>query len=185
MGELSLRYAKQLGLTPGHLTIEFGITEQRSTLSLVADLRRLALGEQLLIAHEATSAGDLEGDHDPVAYRQIGDVGPDLAHDAHGFVAEEVARVHEGTKDLVEMKVGSTDVGRVTSMTASVGSSTFGSGTVSTRTSRFPCQVTAFIATSSPIGVRAVEYPRGTGRNGIPACQLIPRPRFPPRDPRY
>src|SRR3954470_24168959 len=35
----------------------------------------------------------------------------------------------------------------VTSMIASVGSSTFGSGTVSTRTSRLPCQVTAFIAT--------------------------------------
>src|SRR5258705_12373430 len=34
----------------------------------------------------------------------------------------------------------------VTSMIASVGSSTFGSGTVSTRTSRLPCQVTAFIA---------------------------------------
>src|SRR6185369_7624305 len=35
----------------------------------------------------------------------------------------------------------------VTSMMASVDSSTFGSGTVSTRTSRLPCQVTAFIAT--------------------------------------
>src|SRR6476660_5170599 len=34
-----------------------------------------------------------------------------------------------------------------TSILASVGSSTFGSGTVSTRTSRLPCQVTAFIAT--------------------------------------
>src|SRR6476659_6632372 len=34
----------------------------------------------------------------------------------------------------------------VTSMMASVDASTFGSGTVSTRTSRLPCQVTAFIA---------------------------------------
>src|SRR4051794_9650337 len=34
----------------------------------------------------------------------------------------------------------------VTSMTASVPSSILGSGTVSTRTSRLPCQVTAFIA---------------------------------------
>jgi hypothetical protein len=34
-------------------------------------------------------------------------------------------------------------------MTASVGSLITGSGTVSTRTSRLPCQVTAFIARSS------------------------------------
>jgi hypothetical protein len=37
----------------------------------------------------------------------------------------------------------------VTSMIASVGSFTSGSGTVSTRTSRLPCQVTAFIAMPS------------------------------------
>jgi hypothetical protein len=36
----------------------------------------------------------------------------------------------------------------VTSIIASVGSSIFGSGTVSTRTSRLPCQVTAFIVVS-------------------------------------
>src|SRR3954454_13685835 len=37
----------------------------------------------------------------------------------------------------------------VTSMMASVPSSSFGSGTVSTRTSRLPCQVTAFIPLTS------------------------------------
>ena len=41
----------------------------------------------------------------------------------------------------------------VTSMMASVGSSIFGSGTDSTRTSRLPCQVTAFITTSYPSGI--------------------------------
>src|ERR1700759_320012 len=42
----------------------------------------------------------------------------------------------------------------VTSMIASVGSSIFGSGTVSTRTSRLPCQVTAFTCTPRIVGRR-------------------------------
>ena len=37
----------------------------------------------------------------------------------------------------------------VTRMTASVGSCTNGSGTSSTRTSRWPCQVTAFMGAAS------------------------------------
>ena len=90
MGELGLRYAKQLGLAARHLAIEFGIAEQRGTHPLVADLRRLTLGEELLIAHIATAARDLKRDHHPVAHRQVGDFGPDLTHDPHGFVAEDV-----------------------------------------------------------------------------------------------
>jgi hypothetical protein len=50
-GELRLRNAKQFGLTAGHLATELGITEKRSTHSLVADLSCLTLGEELLI-HE-------------------------------------------------------------------------------------------------------------------------------------
>jgi hypothetical protein len=67
-------------------------------------------------------------------------------NDLHGFVAQNVSDVHEDTEYLVEMKVGPQMLVDVTSMMASVGSSTLGAGTVSTRTSRLPCQVTAFIA---------------------------------------
>src|SRR3954471_14474378 len=62
----------------------------------------------------------------------------------------------------------------VTSMIASVGSSTFGSGTLSTRTSRLPCQVTAFIATSpSEVGER-FEYPGGPTGNGLRCREFVP-----------
>ena len=37
---------------------------------------------------------------------------PDLAHDSHRFVAEDVARVHEGAEHLVQVQVGPADVGR-------------------------------------------------------------------------
>ena len=47
-------------------------------------------------------------------------------------------------------------------MMASVGSSIFGSGTVSTRTSRLPCQVTAFIA-SPRVGVVRVKLAAPAG----------------------
>ncbi len=73
MGELSLWDAEQLGLAAGDLAIELGIAEQRSTHALVANLRCLTLGEELLITHIAIPAGDLKRDDDPVAHRQIGD----------------------------------------------------------------------------------------------------------------
>ncbi len=73
MGDLSLWDAKQFGLAAGNLAIELGVAEQRGTHALVANLRCITLGEELLIAHEATPAGDLERDHHPVAHCQIGD----------------------------------------------------------------------------------------------------------------
>src|SRR3954454_3384307 len=48
----------------------------------------------------------------------------------------------------------------VTRMIASVGSSIFGSGTSSTRTSRLPCQVTAFIPPNSPRSVGLIPSRR-------------------------
>src|SRR4051794_2376541 len=53
-------------------------------------------------------------------------------------------------------------------MTASVGSSTFGSGTSSTRTSRLPCQVTAFMGCllqSAGSYLSRRNYPRRSGPN--------------------
>src|SRR6476619_7332809 len=70
----------------------------------------------------------------------------------------------------------------VTSMMASVPSSTFGSGTVSTRTSRLPCQVTAFIATSSSILVNASSTPAAWPETAFPpsncSTQRYPRGRL-------
>src|SRR5258708_2090538 len=51
-------------------------------------------------------------------------------------------------------------------MIASVGSSTFGPGSVSTRTSRLPFQVTAFIEMPLSEKRTPIEYPGGIGRNG-------------------
>ena len=97
---------------PGTCAIELGVAEQRGTHPLIADLRGLTLSEQLLITHVATAARNLEGDHHSVANGEIGYLRADLADDSHRLVAEDVSGVHEGTEHLIEMKVGSTDVGR-------------------------------------------------------------------------
>ena len=108
MGELSLRDAEQLSLATGDLTVEFGVAEQRRTHPLIADLGGLTLCKQLLVTHVATAAGDLKRDDDSVADSEVGDGGPNLTNDAHRFVTEDVSGVHEGAKDLVEVKVDRT-----------------------------------------------------------------------------
>lgn len=56
-------------------------------------------------------------------------------------------------------------------MTASVGSWILGSGTSSTRTSRLPCHVTAFIARAPSVAVRVGSAWR-PGTPGLPAPNL-------------
>src|SRR6476469_6131401 len=62
----------------------------------------------------------------------------------------------------------------VTSMIASVSSSSLGSGTVSTRTSRLPCQVTAFIPHS--FGSPPYELPQEHSSKPVCAMAAMPTP---------
>ena len=59
---LGLRHAQVLGLAAGHLAVELGVAEQRGARAVLADLGRLALRLQALVAHEAVAAGDVERD---------------------------------------------------------------------------------------------------------------------------
>ena len=101
-----------------------------------------------VVAHEAVPAGDVERDHDAVAGRDVGDLGADRLDDAHRLVAEDVAVVMNGPSTSYRCRSEPHSPVDVTRMIASVGSSIVGSGTVSTRTSRLPCQVSAFISCS-------------------------------------
>ena len=65
--ELGLRHAQVLGLPAGHLPVQLRVAEQRRALVVLAHLRRLALRVELLVAHEAVPARDVERHHDPVA----------------------------------------------------------------------------------------------------------------------
>ena len=65
--ELRLRHAQELGLAARHLAVQLRVAEQRRALAVLVHLRRLALRVQLLVAHAAVAAGDVERDHDPVA----------------------------------------------------------------------------------------------------------------------
>src|SRR6185295_15585820 len=65
--ELSLWHAQVLGLAARDLAIELGVAEERRPGSGVSVLRRLALGEELLVAHPAVPAGDVERDDHSVA----------------------------------------------------------------------------------------------------------------------
>ena len=112
VGELRLRDPEVLRLAAGHLAIQLGVAEQRGTHPLLADLGGLALGVQLLVAHEAVPAGDLERQHHAVAGLQVPGFAADLLHDAHRLVTEDVALAHERTERFVQVQVGATDVGR-------------------------------------------------------------------------
>ena len=104
-------HAQVLRLASGHLAIQLGVAEQRRTHVVLADLGGLALGLQTAVAHEARPAGDLEGDDDPIPGRKVGDAGPDLLHDAHGLVTEDVAFRHERRQGFVQVQVRSAQSG--------------------------------------------------------------------------
>ena len=65
--EVAERDAQQLGLSAGDLPVELGVAEQRRARAVLVHLGRLALGMQVVAAHPAVAAGDVERDHDPVA----------------------------------------------------------------------------------------------------------------------
>ena len=111
VGVLRLGHAQVLRLPAGHRSVEVRVAEQRGAHALLAHLRGLALGLQILLAHVAVPAGDLEGDHDAVAGREVRDRAAHLLDDAHRLVAEHVALVHERPQDLVEVQVGPAQAG--------------------------------------------------------------------------
>ena len=92
---------QELGLTTRHLAVELGVAEKRGALAVVPDLGRLALREELLLAHVAAPAGDVERDYDPVAGLDVAHLGTDGLDNPHRLVTEDVAFVHEGPHDLV------------------------------------------------------------------------------------
>lgn len=103
MGELRLWYPQILGLAAGNPAVQLRIAEQRRAHALILHLGLLALRVELLIAHEAVTARDLEGNDHAFAHRQTADGGTYLSDDAHRLVTQDVARMHEGTEHLVEV----------------------------------------------------------------------------------
>src|SRR4051794_22567044 len=83
---VSERDSQQLGLASRDLPVQLRIAEQRCTLSVLTLLRRLALGVKTLLAHEASPAGDVERNNNPVALPEGGDLAADLLDEAHRLV---------------------------------------------------------------------------------------------------
>ncbi len=116
----------------------------------VANLGCLALAEELLAAHDAMPARQLErGDH-PVARFDRGDLGTDLFHDPHRLVTHDVALAHKPGQGLVQVQVRTAEVRASDFYDGISGLSMTGSGTVPTLAVRFACQVTAFIRQPPP-----------------------------------
>ncbi len=111
VGVLGLGHPQIFGLPAGHLAVELGVAEQRGARALIAVLRGLALALQALAAHEAVPAADVERDHHAIADFEVVDLTSDFLDDAHGLVAEDVARTHERAEHLVQMQIRPTDVG--------------------------------------------------------------------------
>src|SRR3546814_11381565 len=94
------------------LAVELGVAEEAGTGAVLTVLRGFALAVAVLVTHPAGAAGDVEGDHDPVADGDLGDFGADLFHDAHRFAADDVAGLPDGAERLVEERVRPVGYGR-------------------------------------------------------------------------
>ena len=81
-------------------------------MPVLADLGRLALRLQTLVAHEAVPHAMLNGTTTRSPTARLVDGRPDRLDDAHRFVAEDVARRHERGQHLVEVEVGTAQSGR-------------------------------------------------------------------------
>ena len=98
-------HAQVFRLPAGDRPVELGEPEQARPAVVGMDLGGFALGLQPLFAHPAMAAGNVEGDDHPVARLEVPDLGADLLDDTHGFVAQDVAGLHVGAKDLVQVEV--------------------------------------------------------------------------------
>ena len=174
--ELGLRHPQVLRLGARHLAVQLAEAEQRGAHALVAHLGGLALRVQPLGAHPAVPATDLERHDDPVPDLEVARLGADLLDDAHRLVTEDVALAHERAERLVEVQVRAADSARGDPDDRIVRFLEIGSGTSSTRTSRRPCQVTAFMTRSLvPVVVVARVRTPTTARHAEPG-PLVRRP---------
>src|SRR5579862_6229032 len=111
-------HADILGLTSGVPAHHVRVSEEPGAGVAVGRLHEVSVwvgvvarGPDPLAAELAIAAGDGEGHNDAVAALQVGDAAADFLHDAHEFMAEDVAGFHGGNKPVVEMKVGAADGG--------------------------------------------------------------------------
>src|SRR5690606_21013112 len=98
VGVLRLWNPQVLGLPAGDLAVELRVAEQCGAGALIAVLGGLALTLQTLSTHPTGAAGDVERNDHAVAGLQRTDLRPHLLDHAHGLVAQDVARTHEGTE---------------------------------------------------------------------------------------
>ena len=89
---------RQFSLAARYFAVEFRIAEKRRPHTLVAHLRRLALGVQLLVAHVTAAAGDLERNDDSVSDLEVTRFIAYLTDNSHRLVPEDVSRFHECTE---------------------------------------------------------------------------------------
>ena len=94
-----------------NLAVQLRVAEECRAAVLLAHLGRLALGLQPLRAHEARSAGDVEGDDHPVADLEFANVRAQLLDDAKRLVPEDVALAEERAEELVQVQIGAADPG--------------------------------------------------------------------------
>ena len=146
MTESSLGDAQVLRLTSWHLAVELREPEECSPVPLVLDLGGLTLAEELLVTHEAMATRHLERDDDSVTRLDGGDVLSDFLDEPYLLVAEDVSGFHEGRQGLVEVKIRAANVGARDPHDGVRRFFDGESGTESTLTRRFACQVTASCA---------------------------------------
>src|ERR671911_1507203 len=105
---MGLGHSQVLGLSARDGAVDVGVTEEArppaasqevhglGELALIA--RVLALGIQFLVAEVAVPAGDVEGDHDAVTWRDLLHVGADLLDYTYRLQPGDVAPAHQAAE---------------------------------------------------------------------------------------
>ncbi len=94
-----------------HLAVQLRVAEQCGTSALSTYLGRLALCVEPALAHPAVAARDLEGHDHAIAGTDLSDVATDVEHDPDRLVSQHVTSAHEGAHGVVQVEIGSADVG--------------------------------------------------------------------------
>src|SRR5919108_2316335 len=104
--EMGLRNTQVLGLSTGNGTVELGVTEERGAFILIDHLRSLALRKESLVAHEAPTAGDVEGNDNSISRLYVRHLCSHFLDDAYGLMAEDVTFLHVHPEHFIEVEIG-------------------------------------------------------------------------------
>ncbi|MNC15705.1 hypothetical protein D3C75_635300 [compost metagenome] len=105
--EIAIGHTQQLCLSPGKPAIRIRISQIAPGILRLISMITLAL--HLMLAEKTLAAGYIEGNNDPVPPLHLGDFRPDVLHNPHRLMPNNIIAMHPGNLTVVDMKVRAAD----------------------------------------------------------------------------